>query len=241
MVYILSVSMETGGQIMEYIIGIILAALIIFTLSLNTLKGPDRAHASSPESPVTCDVAGPLPSPSPSILTHSLSRKEITERLKKLAQSPPPKDLKMGAMCYAIVGPSDRVDYVCPNCGEKTLYSIDNKERSASTYLIQFELPECRRMAKEIKGITVEFDEHEFCRKCSPGVKEPAMILKVRYSGRTDAAVTRGITRNDLKLINEFLYGTDRHTGEQGRETPLNQYMTRLQQLLGVPGEEKKQ
>jgi len=227
--------METGGQIMEYIIGIILAALIIFTLSLNTLKGPDRAHASSPESPVTCDVAGPLPSPSPSILTHSLSRKEITERLKKLAKSPPPKDLKMGAMCYDMAGPPDRVDYVCPRCGEKTLYTNNDKNRIVSTFFLEYELSECRRLARDIKGITVELDEHEFCRKCSPGVKEPAMILKVRYSGRTDAAVTRGITRNDLKLINEFLSGSDRHTGEQGRETPLNQYMKRLQQLLGMP------
>jgi len=73
------------------------------------------------------------------------------------------------------------------------------------------------------------------CRKCSPGVKEPAMILKVRYSGKPDAAVTRGITPNDLKLINEFLSGSDRHTGEQGRETPLNQHTKRVQQLLGVP------
>ncbi|GEM_PF-599325 len=224
---------------MEYIIGIILVSLIIFTLSVNTLKGPDKAHASSSKNPVTWDIAAALPSPSPTLLTHSLSKEEIVQRLKKLSQSPPPKDLKMGAKCYDMAGPPARIDYVCPRCGEKTLYTNDSKDRRASTFFLQYELSECRRMAKDIQAISIELDEHEYCRKCSPGTKEPLLILKVRYPGKEGVTVTRGITKDDLKLIREFIAGSDRHEGEQGREAALKQYLPRLQQLLGAPGEGK--
>jgi len=224
---------------MEYIIGIVMTALIVLMLITGILKGPARAFAAPPEKRITRDIAAALPSPSPAVKTRSLSKEEIAQRLKKLANSPPPKNLSMGAMCYDMAGPPERTDYVCPECGEKTIYSKEGKDRRASTNFIQYDLPDCRRMAKDIKGVTVELDEHEFCKKCSPKVKEPELIVKVRYAGRADAAVTRGITRDDLKLINEFASGSDRHSGAQGRETPLSQYITRLQELLGIPSEGK--
>ena len=61
--------------------------------------------------------------------TPILTRLELENRLKKLAESEPPKELFMGAMCYDMAAPPARVEYVCPDCGEKTFYVQDYENK----------------------------------------------------------------------------------------------------------------
>lgn len=52
-----------------------------------------------------------------------MQRDEMRKRLEELAKSAPPKDLSSGAMCYEMATPPERAEYVCPACGDKTLYA----------------------------------------------------------------------------------------------------------------------
>lgn len=220
---------------MEYIAGAVLIILIFVTISYNAVN---RLQASPAMNQAYHELAE-NPPPSHKLFTNSLSKEEIAKRLKKIAQSPPPKDLKMGAKCYDMAGPPARIDYVCPVCGGKTLYTIDSKDRNTSTFFLQYELPECRRLAKSIKVINIELDEHEFCKKCSPKTKKPLLTLIVKYPDKNTKVITRDVSIDDLQLIREFSEGSDRHEGEMGREIPLKQYLDRLYQLLGVSPDSK--
>jgi len=167
-------------------------------------------------------------------MNHRPDREEIALRLKKLAESPPPSELKMGAMCYDIAEPPDRIDYICAACGEKTLYSFESDERIADMFMLQYELNECRRLARSLAGLGVELDETEFCMRCRPEVTEPVLVLKVRYPEGGDTVETRGVSKSDLELLKAFIKGSDRIAGDTGAETPLRNHLKRLRELLGI-------
>jgi hypothetical protein len=95
-------------------------------------------------------------------------------------------------------------------------------------------LPSYRRIAEDIKDFGVELDESQFCRKCSPEVKEPKLFLVVRYDGEAEPHRYEGVTLDDIQLVSEFLTGKDKHTGGQDAESPLKNYIERLEKLLGV-------
>ena len=166
----------------------------------------------------------------------SMRESEIKERLLKLAKSPPPTKLSRGAMCYDPAMPLAKTEYVCPKCGEKTLYTSDDGPRSAkATRSVRMEIPACRRIVKQIKGLKIQLDETQFCAKCAPDLKEvPKICLVVHYEGEKEPHRVEGVTSEDLKILQEFLAGKDKHEGDFGLETPLKNHIERLEQLLGV-------
>jgi len=185
----------------------------------------------------------PVPSPVPSArrslevskpMTSKFSREEVQKRLAEIGKTPPPSDLRAGAMCYRMAGPPDRAEYLCPSCGQRTLYVSDRKTWSPLTGLVARDLPACRRLVGEIQGLDISLDESEFCRKCSPALKSPGLILVVRYRDETGSHRFRGVTTDDLVLIREFTGGSDRHRSSNDAETPLKAHMDRLVKLLGT-------
>jgi len=185
------------------------------------------------------------------------SKAQIEEKLKILAETPPPTFNYFGAMCYATFRPPDKVSYICPICGEKTVYScaIDNEwlheTTSKQTYhfnepkkniinaeqrgFIQRELNRCRREIQKVKGINVYLDESEFCKHCSPSVKNPVLYLIVNISGESDSIKTRMDNYIDIQLIQEFLNGDLIHKDITGKEMePLVTHIDRIKKLLGI-------
>ena len=160
----------------------------------------------------------------------SLSRSEIRQKLKKLSETPPPKDLKPGACCYDMAGPPNRAEYVCPKCGEKTLYT------NAVAMAVGWELPTARRTLKEVQKLSgpgIALDESQFCRKCSPTITDPKLVLQIFYdSGQPHTVV--GMSSRDLQLLQEFFRGTFVHDEGPRGEVPLKNYEKRLQELLGA-------
>jgi hypothetical protein len=210
---------------MIYILSGLLVMLLIITL---VFSGVGRTAGSSPCSHYIHREAFAADRGS-----QGLSRDETKARLKKLSESPPPKDLKMGAECYKVAMPPDRAEYLCPVCGERTLF-VSEKGRNADAAFITRELPDCRRLIKEIKGLDVELDESQFCKKCSPSAKNPSLILIVRYRGQNAPFKCAHIDRDDLVLLREFAEGKDRHRDSYDFETPLKEHIKRLNELLGV-------
>jgi hypothetical protein len=160
------------------------------------------------------------------------SRKSISGRLKNLEQSSAPKSLSPGAMCYKTAAAPNRAEYVCPVCGEKTLYS----NNSTLVDAVLYDIPAARRIAASIKDpdVQVTIDEKTFCRKCSPKKVPAQLCMSVAYAGDTLRHTTCGITSNDVLLVSEFLSGKEKHTLEQDAEAPLKKYIGRLDTLLGA-------
>ncbi len=158
------------------------------------------------------------------------SRKDIKKKLLELFSKPKPKTLAMGAMCYEMAAPPERAEYVCPACGEKTIYTIKRSE------FIQWYLPQARRMIKNlnIKGIGVKLDESQFCKKCSPKIENPQLCLHINYAGESKPHQVCSIYPNDIGLISEFMNGKVKHKTQNDEEEPLVKHIDRLQKLLGV-------
>jgi len=167
----------------------------------------------------------------------------IAERLRMLSASPRPMLIRhTAAMCYDMAFPPDRLEYVCPSCGQKTLYAREEQARietdddppspgrlRAKPYDLVAELEGCRKAVKDIKGIHVELDESQFCRKCRPDVSRPVLLLKVHYG--SFCKITPDIRHRDLILLTDFMEGKLRTSG--GYDA-LVDHMKRLEELLGV-------
>ena len=178
--------------------------------------------------------------------TEMLTADTISSRLRELNSGPKPLLIKhIDAMCYDTAFPPDRLEYVCPACREKTLYarreteeksSIEvedimrslQKQREQPYYCVE-KIEDCRRTIKNIKGIHVELDESQFCRKCRPDVTHPVLLLKVHLGN--GCKITPEIRHRDLVLLADFVEGIPQTSG--GYEA-LADHLPRLEELLGV-------
>jgi len=169
--------------------------------------------------------------------TKSFKRGDIQRRLINLSKNTAPTELATGAMCYRPAMPPKKADYNCPKCGEKTLYNLETAEdrnlEAKAIGAVEVDIPNCRRTIKLIKGIDVSLDESQFCKKCSPDVKTPKLVLTINYEDGKKHRV-EDVTNDDLVLISEFLSGSDKHKDSGDVETPLKDHIKRLSELLGV-------
>jgi hypothetical protein len=168
---------------------------------------------------------GPPPAPAVTVAEAArLSRAELAARLSRLAASAPPQSLSLGAMCYDVAVSLARVEYVCPVCGEKTLYADWQGN----------ELTDARRLLTRIRGVDVRLDESQFCRTCCPEVEKPELGLLVYHEGADLPHRVSPVSPLDIELIALFLEGKDRYRNRQERETALQKFVPRLRELLGV-------
>jgi hypothetical protein len=85
----------------------------------------------------------------------------------------------------------------------------------------------------------VELDESQFCKKCSPDVVAPSLVLVVRHPGQKEPHRFARVNLNDLQMLVEFLAGEVKHKDSYETVTPLADYLKRLEELLGVKLEAK--
>lgn len=158
----------------------------------------------------------------------ALLPEELIAKLDELAQQPAPEDLQPGAMCYSMAAPPDREEYICPACGERTLYATVG---SCSKVC---EVPAARDTARRLSRYGVSIDETSFCKHCSPETKGPQIALLVRYADGEQHRV-EDVARADLQLVEDFFAGHGIHEGGMGRQWPLKNQLKRLAQLLLAP------
>ncbi|MHC9541391.1 MAG: hypothetical protein AB9903_17950 [Vulcanimicrobiota bacterium] len=216
---------------MEYLFSFLIVAALLLLFMIPGNRAGFSAGAREQKPGITQMMAAtPSPTPTPwsTPVTQQLSREEIAKRLKTLAASEPPKDLSRGAMCYApkIYEPKN-AEYVCSKCGRKTVYP------GYMDFNVN-DIKNCRRYVNSITQISIKLDESEFCKKCSPGVTSPKLVLVVNYPGSKKPYRFEGVSGNDLVLIKEFLEGKSVHRDSGDNETALKSNITRIQQLLGV-------
>ena len=82
---------------------------------------------------------------------------------------------------------------------------------------------------------TITLDLSEFCRTCTPEtLGSPEAVLAVKLPGGKQTR-TRGITADDLLLLQEFFAGSTEHKAADGKATPLEKSLPRIRTLLGMP------
>ena len=150
------------------------------------------------------------------------SKKNIEDKLKILAKTSPPKELAIGAMCYSVSMPPDNAQYICPSCGEKTLYKRDDYKNGIIIIDNCLQgIHQCRSGVEKIKGINIKLDESQFCKKCSTDIEEPQLCLLVNINNKKDTTKVCNINVKDINLINEFLHNEFKHKGSYDEELPL--------------------
>lgn len=164
------------------------------------------------------------------------SKKQIDQKLKRLSETPAPTNLSFGAMCYEMVAVDTKNhEYVCPLCGEKTVYKKD-KDKTRFFYIdgLLWNLEACRKEIQTVRGINIKLDEKQFCSHCSPKIERPELYLLVNIAGQSDTTRISAISFTDIQLIREFLEDKLIHRTDNDGETPLIENIARIKELLGI-------
>ncbi len=165
------------------------------------------------------------------------SKEELDKKLAHLAETPPPENLSLGAMCYSVAYQENHFhEYNCPVCWQKTIYrrETDGKRFQYIDAMLSHNLYNCRSEISKIEGIDVKLDEIEFCEHCSPGIQRPQLYLIITIKGMPRSIKTSSFNSFDLQIINEFLNGQLIHKDKFNNETPLANYLDRIKELLGL-------
>jgi hypothetical protein len=160
----------------------------------------------------------------------SISWAEVEILLDRLEMKEPPEPV-FGAMCYEMVAPPEVAEYVCPVCGEKTLYTDYNTE------FIEWELQGCRRLFDEIAAssdMDIQLDETRLCSSCTTADSaETALYLNVILED--GSVVSNRVSEFDLRLLDGFLKGRLFYYTWNDGEEPLKPHIDRIRELLGQP------
>jgi len=159
----------------------------------------------------------------------SLSMDQIELLLARLEREEPPEP-RMGAMCYAPMMIPDSAEYICPACGEKTMYG------GGMFAYMNHELEAARRLAESIDAATdfsVVLDESSFCEFCSVhGVGSAVLVLRV--VGENGEETSNSVSVDDLRKLDAFLKGSLCWTTSNDGQEPLQRYAGRMRELLGI-------
>ncbi len=158
-----------------------------------------------------------------------LSMQQINFLLARLEREEPPEPV-FGAMCYEMMAAPAVAEYICPVCGEKTLYQ-DNL-----TPFIEWELEGARRLAESIDAATefdVTLDETLFCSYCSEDtVDQPYLMLRV--TPEEGEQVVNRVSLTDLRKLSSFLHGRLYWLTDNDSQEPLQDDGDRIRELLGL-------
>jgi hypothetical protein len=164
------------------------------------------------------------------------SKNQIEEKLKHLATTSVPTNLSFGAMCYEMAYIENTVhEYVCPVCGEKTIYK-KSKDKEKFQYIegVFNEINECRREIEKVEGINIKLDETEFCGHCKPKIEKPKLYLLVNIAGQKDTTKISTFSYMDIRILQEFLDNKLVHRTDNDGETALIENIDRIRELLGL-------
>lgn len=159
----------------------------------------------------------------------SLSMDQINFLLARLETEEAPAPV-FGAMCYEMMAAPLVAEYVCPVCGEKTLYE------NTHTAFIEWEIDGARRLAESINqstDFTIELDETLFCDFCSDDADAgPGLLLRVIHEDGEE--FVNRVSLTDLRKLSSFLHGRLYWLTDNDSQEPLQNDVDRIREMLGI-------
>lgn len=213
-----------------FIGGVVLIALVLIwwlgcargqPMSMPQQGEADSGSTGQPEAPASLPTTGPI---------QSLSLAELRRMLAAIEAASSPEEME-SAMCYATVEPEWDREYLCPTCGERTLYP------NGAPSLPMFELEACRRefeLANRLGRLTMVLDESSYCSRCRPDAQTQALALTVFHADGTKHT-TAPVISSDFRELRCFLEGQMSYDDGPGQDGTLIGNTYRLRQLLGIP------
>ncbi len=194
--------------------------LLVIVVVLALVFGVSSRGETQPASPL---------SPPSTVLPISqgqpLTRQTMEEALRQLGESvpPDPKSLSVGAMCYDMEMSQESGSFLCPKCNTKTFVEA----------WIASQIAEAEAMVASMTSLQGKLDCSGFCAKCNPPApgNEPRFILHITYPDDRSEVVSP-VTTQELKILQQFLRGSDRFTGETGQESAMKDYLPRIEEIL---------
>lgn len=197
------------GGVLLFFAGVCAVLLCVLRRRLNPL-GPSGTISDSEASQLVDSV-------------FLMSREDIDRRLRSLAKKPF-KSVYISAMCYSPSPPTERVDYTCPKCGFRTVWT------GAQADIIESELFSCRRLVTGINALTpVRFTllERGYCHNCSQSQGRSLAIEVLHIDGHTH--IFPSVTYRDLAALEALFAGNLYYN-----YTPLKDRIPRLREILQV-------
>jgi hypothetical protein len=162
-----------------------------------------------------------------------MSRDDVETLLESVDRKELPEPV-MGAMCYEPVAAPSVSEYICPVCGERTLYDDDY-----TTILRVEDLFMTRALFDSLQVVAdldLMLDETSFCSNCGFGDAEPSPVLIVDF---TDAEPCSSMVSNDdLRLLIGFFSGETSYTTANDGSLPVKPELDRIRMLLGISEDE---
>lgn len=155
------------------------------------------------------------------------SRREDIRRLLERVELEEAPEYVPGAMCYGPMAHPERAEYVCPVCGERTLYG------SPEAGFLQNDLQSMRRMAEGLSetGFFEALLEETYCSFCHPGDQGCVRLVIVYEEGDTVRTV---VNSQDLMMIQGLLRGGLVFRSDRDALLPLKDRVERLRTILGM-------
>lgn len=174
----------------------------------------------------------------PIVENNQKSTKQWRDQLKRLAESPAPTDLKMGAMCYDMVGYYTD-SYSCSTCMNKTIFPSGSLRSSVAGELSEIKL---KVETLQKLGLIVKLDDMYLCDHCytekygsTEGIEKGSLYWEIDNGNKV---IRTNYQDFDFYILRDFLKQKDKVVGPQENETPLKKYIPRLKELLlGETGE----
>lgn len=173
--------------------------------------------------------AGSLKGPMRVVRALNSGRERVKLLLERVENEESP-EFVMGAMCYAPMAFPERVEYVCPVCGERTFFSF------SEAGLLQWDIHAMRRLVEEMKDNSY-FEAallETFCGNCHPG-EIPGVSLRLVYA-MGDTVVTP-VTLTDLQMVSALIQGRLSYFTGNDSQAPLKEHADRLRAILGMEQE----
>jgi hypothetical protein len=195
---------------------LLLAAMGLSALTPGCVKTGGQGDATTNPQP-TGDVAS--------------SKIDVDKLLKRVAEKPAPEMMNPGAMCYAMMVPPDRAEYVCPACGAKTIHALNRLEGGWGAPALS--VKHYRTYIEQLNklGLSAKLDESFLCSTCK---KEGVSGLFLEVTLGKQVVRTALVDMNDLRKLIAFVQGDLVWKGERDTELPLKPELPRIRQLLGV-------
>ena len=157
--------------------------------------------------------------------TVSQERRAMQEGLKRISVYPPSDEDINGAMCYVPDYDWNKVEYVCPVCGYKSVY-IDIQMVYIDTYI-----PKLRDMVKHFPQTNILLDEKEYCQSCSPSVTNPKVYLMIPEGEKRFRRVPV-LCQRDMEIIDMILRGSNIQKIEKNPTDSRLRYLIKLEAMI---------
>ena len=205
---------------MSFVLVVLIGIFCLFFLWPATSKAEEK----TPETPAITAKA-----------VKSMSRADVEKKLQNIAAQKAPIPL-MVATCYKVAVTPKRAEYVCPVCGEKTLYT-DNTAQFINRNLekVRIEFANLKRAT----DLQVELDESSLCKKCHLETLNRTWVLKITYADGSKHEYPK-VLPDDLVLLRFFFCDSLTYLDSINHEQSIKPKLPRLRELLGIKEEEAK-